>query len=135
MNSRFSYEAFLVIRVIVGFCNGIVYPAVNAILVAWFPLGERNTAYSIAYGGDLISAIIINPIAGRWFITKHNFVNSSSELIYWTELPSRTDLLKKVVKLGGLGKTKILWCFFRTLVSVLLCITDVYSAVNAMTVV
>lgn len=45
----------IIIRVIVGFGEGVMFPACNTLLAAWTPLKERSITATVVYSGTYAS--------------------------------------------------------------------------------
>ncbi|KAK9881225.1 hypothetical protein WA026_015338 [Henosepilachna vigintioctopunctata] len=55
---------FVVLRVLEGFGEGTTYPALNAILSKWVPIGERSKLGTLVYAGSQIGTVMANSISG-----------------------------------------------------------------------
>nr|XP_023026033.1 putative inorganic phosphate cotransporter isoform X2 [Leptinotarsa decemlineata] len=66
-----NWKILVALRVIEGLGEGTTYPALNALLAKWVPIGERAKIGSLVYAGSQIGTIISNSISG-WLINATN---------------------------------------------------------------
>nr|CAH7726652.1 unnamed protein product [Callosobruchus chinensis] len=59
-----DWKALVLLRVVVGLGEGTTYPALNALLAKWVPLGERAKLGTLVYAGSQIGTIVSNSISG-----------------------------------------------------------------------
>lgn len=53
----------IILRALQGLCQGITYPALNALLAVWIPLKERSKYGSLVYGGSQVGTILGTSLA------------------------------------------------------------------------
>lgn len=62
-----NLDLLLLVRAILGFAEGVVWPAFAVLFINWFPGNERSRAVAAALYAMPISAVIMAPLAG-WLI-------------------------------------------------------------------
>ncbi|KAG5866032.1 hypothetical protein JTB14_029840 [Gonioctena quinquepunctata] len=66
-----NWKVLVALRVIEGLGEGTTYPALNALLAKWVPVGERAKIGSLVYAGGQIGTIVSNSVSG-WLINATN---------------------------------------------------------------
>lgn len=51
-------HSLIAIRVLMGICQGPMFPAILSLFSAWIPLKERSTIVTMAYGGILVGIFL-----------------------------------------------------------------------------
>uniref|UniRef100_V5GIW1 Sialin n=1 Tax=Anoplophora glabripennis TaxID=217634 RepID=V5GIW1_ANOGL len=59
-----DWRILVLLRVLEGLGEGTTYPALNAMLAKWVPLGERAKIGTLVYAGGQIGTIVSNSISG-----------------------------------------------------------------------
>lgn len=67
-----DFTQLIIVRVILGLGEGLVFPAITIFLVKWFPSWERGRASGLSLLAIPISAIIMAPLGG-WLIGNWDF--------------------------------------------------------------
>ncbi|MFC7391974.1 MFS transporter [Scopulibacillus cellulosilyticus] len=67
-----SFNGLIIVRLIMGFAEGVVWPAFAVLFVNWFPNGERARAINFSEMALPISSIVMAPAAG-WMIHQWNY--------------------------------------------------------------
>lgn len=62
-----GWQGLIILRVFEGLGEGTTYPALNALLAQWVPLGERAKIGTLVYAGGQIGTIVGNSASG-WII-------------------------------------------------------------------
>ncbi|XP_064105971.1 sialin-like isoform X1 [Macrobrachium nipponense] len=62
--ARFSYVALILIRILIGIAQGVVYPSMHVLVARWIPPLERPRFISITYMGNCLGTIITLPMCG-----------------------------------------------------------------------
>lgn len=60
-----NWVVVVVLRLIEGLGEGTTYPALNALLAQWVPIGERAKMGTLVYAGGQIGTIVSNLISGH----------------------------------------------------------------------
>lgn len=83
---KYTYWGMFALRVLMGFIQGPLYPAVSNLLSTWVPREELSTIGSIAYLGSTMGTVLCNSISGvtlhywKWSITFYQW--ALANLIY-----------------------------------------------------
>jgi sugar phosphate permease len=67
-----DFTQLIIVRVVLGLGEGLVFPAITIFLVKWFPSWERGRASGLALLAIPISAIIMAPMGG-WLISNWDY--------------------------------------------------------------
>lgn len=68
----------IILRIIVGMGEGIIFPACNTLLAAWTPMKERSITATIVYSGNMLGSIFGSSISGM--LIKHY---GWASVFYW----------------------------------------------------
>lgn len=63
-STKGDWRILVLLRVLEGLGEGTTYPALNALLAKWVPLGERAKIGTLVYAGGQIGTIVSNTISG-----------------------------------------------------------------------
>lgn len=74
-----NYMSFLILRGIIGFFNGPLYPIVHQIVASYCPPTERTYMLVITYSGNIMSLLLTFPVGG--YILDH--IVNGWRLIFW----------------------------------------------------
>jgi len=96
------YYVFLLSRILLGFSQGILFPAASKIVVGWFPLRERSRANSayLAGGplGSLLSPLLLAPLivqtswkASFYIVAATGFLLIIPVLIFLRDVPKNNE--------------------------------------------
>jgi ACS family glucarate transporter-like MFS transporter len=69
------WAALIVVRFVLGLCEGPVFPAGTRTVVNWFPLSERAQANGLCLTGISVGSFLMPPIVS-WMITSFGWENS-----------------------------------------------------------
>lgn len=61
--SEFGLSALFVIRLLIGLCQGVVYPSLHAIWSKWAPPMERSRLNSLAFAGNYVGTVTMMPVS------------------------------------------------------------------------
>ncbi|CAB0029541.1 unnamed protein product [Trichogramma brassicae] len=61
--------ALIIVRILMGLCEGVTFPALNIMLARWTPLSERSKTGSFVYAGAPLGTVFATTIAG--LLLKH----------------------------------------------------------------
>jgi len=67
-----DFTQLIIVRVVLGLGEGLVFPAITIFLVKWFPSWERGRASGLSLLAIPISAIIMAPM-GAWLISNWDY--------------------------------------------------------------
>lgn len=56
--------ALIVLRVLIGLGEGVIFPACNTLLAAWTPRSERSIIATAVYSGAVLGSIFGSSISG-----------------------------------------------------------------------
>lgn len=56
--------ALMVLRVLIGMGEGIIFPACNTLLAAWTPKKERSITATVVYSGGMLGSIFGSSVSG-----------------------------------------------------------------------
>ncbi|XP_066956747.1 sialin-like isoform X1 [Macrobrachium rosenbergii] len=62
--ARFNYIALIVIRILIGIVQGVVYPSLHVLVARWIPPLERPRFISITYMANCLGTIMTLPVCG-----------------------------------------------------------------------
>ncbi|CAG2167488.1 unnamed protein product, partial [Oppiella nova] len=62
--ARLDYRVFIVTRVGLGLCDGVVYPVMCVMIAKWMPEWERSRGTTIIFTGSSIGMVVSIPVAG-----------------------------------------------------------------------
>ncbi|KAK4293224.1 hypothetical protein Pmani_034058 [Petrolisthes manimaculis] len=62
--ARAHYIVLVVLRALLGLSNGVVYPAMNVMVVRWIPPLERSRFMSITFMSNTLGTIVTMPVCG-----------------------------------------------------------------------
>ncbi|KAJ8317628.1 hypothetical protein KUTeg_005532 [Tegillarca granosa] len=75
-----SYIFLIVIRIILGVCSGVCFPAMHALWGQWAPPGERSKLVGFTYAGAQVGNVVTFPIAG--LLCKYGFAGGWPSIFY-----------------------------------------------------
>lgn len=124
--ARASPYLFMVVRILVGLGEGVMYPAAQALWSRWAPPNERSRLIGFSYAGGQFGNAIIFPIAGYlcaygfdggwasvfYIVGAMSFIWCVVWVIFATDSPDQnrwiSDVEKKYIKasIGERGKVK-----------------------------
>ncbi|CAG2113501.1 unnamed protein product [Medioppia subpectinata] len=64
MAARLDYRLFIVTRIGLGLCDGVIYPSVYAMIGQWMPEWERCRGTAIILSGGSVGTIVATQLAG-----------------------------------------------------------------------
>ncbi|XP_026804633.1 vesicular glutamate transporter 1 [Rhopalosiphum maidis] len=70
--ARYSVYLVIVLRVIEGVFEGVVYPGIHAVWSRWAPPAERTRLGSFAFSGSFVGTVIGYPLCG-WLAEKYGW--------------------------------------------------------------
>lgn len=53
-----NFAALVILRVLIGAAEGVMFPAASTLIAAWIPIKERSIAVSIVYSGVQFGSFI-----------------------------------------------------------------------------
>lgn len=59
-----EYVGLIILRVIMGLAQGLLFPALSALLSQWIPIRERSSTGTIVYSGTQLGTIVANLLSG-----------------------------------------------------------------------
>lgn len=62
--ANLSVWAFFVVRIFQGLFEGVTFPALQAMIVRWIPLEERNSFMARSFMGSVFGLVITFPLCG-----------------------------------------------------------------------
>ncbi|KAF7638229.1 MFS domain-containing protein [Meloidogyne graminicola] len=62
--ARFNVLIFILIRALLGFTQGVIFPAMHSFLSGWAPPLERGILTGISYAGAQIGNMLVMPLSG-----------------------------------------------------------------------
>lgn len=75
-----SYIFLIVIRIILGVCSGVCFPAMHALWGQWAPPGERSKLVGFTYAGAQVGNVVTFPLAG--LLCKYGFAGGWPSIFY-----------------------------------------------------
>nr|XP_046913027.1 sialin-like [Dermatophagoides farinae] len=64
--ARINYMWFIILRVIQGLAEGVVFPCMNTMIAQWMPKMERTRGTTITFTGAMIGTVITMPMAAQF---------------------------------------------------------------------
>lgn len=64
MAARWSIEALIACRVVIGIAEGVTFPAIHTMLAKWSPVSERSKLAVTTYSGMHVGVILALPLSG-----------------------------------------------------------------------
>ncbi|XP_037934645.1 sialin-like [Teleopsis dalmanni] len=64
MAAKHSLDAFIAVRIIEGFFEGVTFPCIHAVWSRWSPPLERSRMASIAFAGNYAGTVVAMPASG-----------------------------------------------------------------------
>ncbi|KAK4293223.1 hypothetical protein Pmani_034057 [Petrolisthes manimaculis] len=83
------YIVLILLRTLIGLSNGVVYPAMNAMVARWIPPLERPRFMSFTYMSNTLGTVITMPVCGfliAWVGWPSVFYFSGTVAILWSIL-------------------------------------------------
>ncbi|XP_068215245.1 sialin-like [Palaemon carinicauda] len=62
--AKFNYIALILIRILIGIAQGVVYPSMHVLVARWIPPLERPRFISITYMANCLGTIMTLPVCG-----------------------------------------------------------------------
>ncbi|XP_033757483.1 LOW QUALITY PROTEIN: uncharacterized transporter slc-17.2-like [Pecten maximus] len=75
-----SYIFLIVLRIILGICSGVTFPAMHALWGSWAPPLERSKLTAFTYAGAQLGNVITYPLSGM--LCKYGFAGGWPSIFY-----------------------------------------------------
>ncbi|VDP01214.1 unnamed protein product [Soboliphyme baturini] len=82
VGAEVSYYFLFVLRVVLGFCQGIIFPAFMSMWSKWAPPMERSKLIALSFAGNQVGNIVTMAIAGQ--LCKYGFAGGWPSIFYVT---------------------------------------------------
>ena len=78
--ARVDAWVFFALRVVLGFAQGSIFPAMHSMWSVWSPPMERSILTGISYAGAQIGNVLVMPLSG--FLCKYGFAGGWPSIFY-----------------------------------------------------
>uniref|UniRef100_A0A915LRQ3 Major facilitator superfamily (MFS) profile domain-containing protein n=1 Tax=Meloidogyne javanica TaxID=6303 RepID=A0A915LRQ3_MELJA len=120
--ARFNVAIFISIRALLGFTQGVIFPAMHSLLSGWAPPMERGILTGLSYAGAQVGNMLVMPLSG--LLCRHGFDGGWPSIFYLfgaiglfclgknKENNSPIEIKRRPIPLYSILTSKPVWAIF-----------------------